>query len=72
MKKNTTPRCEYCSYLIFSKKKIKHNRKIYHLSCYKRMTFDTLFLEEEYKNENGKKEIYGIATRTGEAIQANN
>ena len=75
MKKNTTPRCEYCSYLIFSKKKIKNDRKIYHLTCYKRMTFDKMIIEEDYKHDTKQKQkgySYGTATRTGEAIQTNN
>jgi hypothetical protein len=50
-KKNSTPRCEYCSFLIFSKKKIIHNRKIYHFTCYKRMSFDKKFYIDSYKQE---------------------
>jgi len=78
MKKNSTPRCSHCTYLIFSKKKVKKDRHIYHLTCYKRMSFDNKTFKDmmiEDKNELCQKDTnsqhveYGESIKSGEAIK---
>lgn len=70
-KKHETYRCSFCTYLIYSKKKVRSDRKIYHMTCYKRMIFERDYYEKEITTrtqDEQPKSIYGTADKTGQPI----